>query len=303
MHRQMSFIVRLMRSTWLAGVLLLLEGCDAALLSPAGLVGKAERTILLDSVAIMLAIVIPTILATLAFAWWFRASNTHAHRLPAWSYSGRIELIVWSIPALVVLFLGGIAWTGSHELDPAQPLVSTTPPLELEVISLDWKWLFIYPQQGIASVNRLVVPAAVPLHLRITSASVFNVFFVPRLGSEIYSMYGMTTQLNLQADQPGVYPGLSAHFSGDGFSDMSFDVHAVTNEQFAQWSSSTRGRGPQLDDETYRGLLQQSQNLQPYTYGSVQPGLFMRITRQELPPGDGPQAAQPRSIVSMQPAH
>jgi cytochrome o ubiquinol oxidase subunit 2 len=113
----------------------------------------------------------------------------------------------------------------------------------------------------------------------------------------------MTTQLNLQADQPGVYPGLSAHFSGDGFSDMSFDVHAVTNEQFAQWSSSTRGRGPQLDDETYRGLLQQSQNLQPYTYGSVQPGLFMRITRQELPPGDGPQAAQPRSIVSMQPAH
>jgi cytochrome o ubiquinol oxidase subunit 2 len=301
MHRLNLFIARQLRLTSPLAAVLLLQGCDAALLSPAGVVGKAERTILLDSLAIMLAIVLPTIGATLAFAWWFRTSNARAQRLPTWSYSGRIELIVWSIPALVVLFLGGIAWVGSHELDPAQPLSSASAPLEVEVVSLDWKWLFIYPQQGVASINRLVVPATVPLHLRITSASVLNVFFVPRLGSEIYSMNGMTSQLNLQADQPGVYPGLSAHFSGDGFSDMSFEVHAVTPEQFAHWASATQGNGPVLDDTAYRALLRQSAAVQPYTYGGVVAGLFTRITRQELPPGDGPQSVPRPAFVSTQP--
>src|SRR5271156_380592 len=179
---------------------LTLEGCGTAGLSPAGPIGAADRTILLDALAIMLAIVVPTILAILAFAWWFRDSNPRARRQPTWSYSGRIELIVWSIPALVVFFLGGIAWIGSHLLDPARPLSSGAKPLEIQVVSLDWKWLFIYPEQGVASVNELVAPAGVPLHFELTSASVFNVFFVPRLGSEIYSMYGMVTQLNLQAD-------------------------------------------------------------------------------------------------------
>jgi cytochrome o ubiquinol oxidase subunit II len=273
---------------------LTLAGCHAAVLSPAGPVSEAERTILLDALAIMLAIVIPTILATLAFAWWFRASNTHAQRSPHWAYSGRIELIVWSIPALVVFFLGGIAWIGSHELDPAQPLSSSAKPLEIQVVSLDWKWLFIYPGQGVASVNELVAPAGVPLHFRITSASVFNVFFVPRLGSEIYSMYGMTTQLNLQADRPGIYHGLSAHFSGDGFSDMAFDLRAVTPEQFSAWAAATSASGPSLDEAGYRNLLRQSANVRPYTYRSVQPGLFAAIALQKLPPGAGPGSAAPR---------
>ena len=232
-----------------------------AVLYPAGPIGEADRTILFDALAIMLAIVVPTILATLAFAWWYRASNTRARRLPNWSYSGRVELIVWSIPALVVFFLGGIAWIGSHLLDPARPLASRTKPLEIQVVSLDWKWLFIYPEQGVASVNDLVAPAGVPLHFQITSASVFNVFFVPRLGSEIYSMYGMTTELNLQADRPGIYHGLSAHFSGDGFSDMAFDLHAVTPEQFSAWATATSAAGPVLDEPAYRNLLMQTQNV------------------------------------------
>src|SRR5580704_11024710 len=137
---------------------LALEGCHAAILSPAGPIGAADRTILLDALAIMLAIVVPTILAILAFAWWFRDSNTHARRLPTFTYSGRVELIVWSIPALVVFFLGGIAWIGSHLLDPARALPSSKQPLEVDVVALDWKWLFIYPGQGVASVNRLVAP-------------------------------------------------------------------------------------------------------------------------------------------------
>jgi cytochrome o ubiquinol oxidase subunit II len=273
-------------------VLISLAACQTAVLSPAGPVGEADRIVLLDSLAIMLAIVVPTIVAILAFAYWFRATNTRARYRPEWAYSGRLELIVWSIPALVVFFLGGIAWISAHLLDPAVPLKSKAEPLKVEVVSLDWKWLFVYPQQNVASVNRMVVPAGVPLDLKITSASVFNVFFVPRLGSMIYAMYGMTTRLNLQADHPGVYPGLSAHFSGDGFPGMAFDVHAVSLEQFAQWTAATRVAGPVLDEAQYRKLLKQSQNVTPYTYRSVQAGLFDDIVEQRLPPGEGPTSAQ-----------
>jgi cytochrome o ubiquinol oxidase subunit 2 len=268
-------------------------------MAPVGPVGQGDRTILLNALAIMLAIVIPTILATLTFAWWYRASNTRARYLPRWSYSGRVELIIWSIPALVVFFLGGVAWIGAHQLDPARPLPGNTKPVEIDVVSLDWKWLFIYPQQGIASVNRMVIPAGVPLHLRMTSATVLNVFFVPRLGSEIYTMNGMTSQLNLQADETGVYPGLSAHFSGDGFSDMSFEVHAVSAAEFSDWSAATHAKGASLDDASYRLLLRQTQNVKPYTYGSVEPGLFEAILMQKLPPGDGPPTDSPHPTTTV----
>jgi cytochrome o ubiquinol oxidase subunit 2 len=277
---------------------LVLAGCSGGILSPVGPIGSAERTILLNSLAIMLAIVIPVIVATLVFAWWFRASNRKARRLPNWAYSGRIELIIWSIPALVVFFLGGIAWIGSHDLDPARPLPSSHKALEVDVVSLDWKWLFIYPDQGVASVNRLVAPVGVPLHLRITSATVLNVFFVPRLGSEIYAMNGMASQLNLQADEPGVFPGLAAHFSGDGFSDMNFEMHAVSPTEFVAWTTATGSTGPELDDASYRTLLQQTENVKPYTYRAVQAGLFDAILSQQLPPGDGPQTGRPNASVS-----
>jgi cytochrome o ubiquinol oxidase subunit 2 len=288
----------MLRST-LAVTLISLAACHTAVLSPAGPVGEANRIVLLDSLAIMLAIVVPTIVAILAFAFWFRASNTRATYLPDWAYSGRLELIVWSIPALVVFFLGGIAWISSHLLDPAEPLKSKAEPVEIQVVSLDWKWLFIYPQQNVASINRMVVPAGVPLKLRITSASVFNVFFVPRLGSMIYAMYGMTTPLNLQADRPGVYPGLSAHFSGDGFPGMAFDVQAVSVQEFTDWAGATGGSGPVLDEAAYRKLLRQSQDVSPYTYRSVQTGLFDDIVEQRLPPGEGPNTAQTGASASV----
>jgi cytochrome o ubiquinol oxidase subunit 2 len=250
----------------------------------------------------MLAIVIPTIVATLAFAFWFRASNTRARYQPDFAYSGRLELIVWSIPALVIFFLGGIAWISAHLLDPGEPLKSGVKPLEIEVVSLDWKWLFIYPEQNLASINQLTVPVGVPLHLRITSASVFNVFFVPQLGSEIYSMYGMTTQMYLQADQPGVYLGISGHFSGDGFPGMHFDVHAVPDAEFRGWVAGTRDRGSVLDDAAYRGLLKQSQDVVPYTFRAVKPDLFEDILSGRLPPGEGPSAARavagPAAVVA-----
>src|SRR5208337_511809 len=228
----------------------LLSGCEGVL-DPQGPVGAADKAILVDSVAIMLAIVVPTIVAILAFAWWFRASNTRATYRPDFTYSGRIELVVWSIPILVIMLVGGVIWIGSRDLDPAQPLASDTEPLEIQAVSLDWKWLFIYPKQNIATVNQLVVPAGVPIHFSLTSASVMNAFFIPQLGSMIYTMNGMRTQLNLRADAPGAYLGQSSHFSGDGFPGMHFDVQAVPAERFDAWIAAARGTGPTLDDESY----------------------------------------------------
>ncbi|QBR72624.1 ubiquinol oxidase subunit II [Beijerinckiaceae bacterium] len=275
-----------------------LTACQPAVLDPQGVVGIAEKTILIDSLAIMLAIVVPTIAATLAFAWWFRASNMRAHYLPDWAYSGRIEFIVWSIPLLVIMLLGGVAWIGSHDLDPAKPLASNTPPLEVQVVSLDWKWLFIYPNQGVASVNRLVVPAGAPIHFSLTSASVMNAFFVPQLGSMIYTMNGMTTQLNLQADTPGTYRGLSSHYSGDGFSDMHFEVLAMPAERFAAWIAATRNTGPTLDPGSYTALARQSMDISPFTFGAADPELFQKVVTQKLPPGAGPRIGRPNVNVS-----
>jgi cytochrome o ubiquinol oxidase subunit 2 len=277
---------------------LLLTACHWAVLDPQGIVGIAEKTLMIDSLAIMLAIVIPTIAATFAFAWWYRASNVRAKYLPEFAYSGQLELLVWSVPVLVIFLLGGVIWIGSHDLDPAQPLASKTPPLEVQVVSLDWKWLFIYPHQGVASVNQLVVPAGVPIHFSLTSASVMNAFFIPQLGSMIYTMNGMTTQLNLQADAPGTFHGLSSHFSGDGFPGMFFDVHAVPADQFAAWIETTRASGPTLDAASYADLSRQSLNVTPFTYRAATPDLFKQIATQVLPPGPGPQTGRPNPNVS-----
>lgn len=254
----------------------LLGGCGGVL-DPHGPVGASEKLILIDSVAIMLSIVVPVILATLGFAWWFRASNKRASYLPDWDFSGHLELIIWAIPALVITFLGGIAWFGSHTLDPYKALASNAKPMEIDVVSLDWKWLFIYPAEGIATVNQLVVPTGTPLHFRLTSSGVMNSFFVPQLGSQIYTMAGMTSQLNLEADEPGDYHGLSAQFSGEGFADMAFNLRAVPARQYAQWIGETKGHGAALDNQAYAALAAPSKNTAPVTYKSVDPALFDAI--------------------------
>jgi cytochrome o ubiquinol oxidase subunit 2 len=252
-------------------------------MDPVGPVGSAEKTILINSTAIMLAIVIPVIVATIAFAWWFRRGNTKATYRPDWEYSGAIEMVVWAIPALTIMLLGGITWIGSHDLEPSQPLPSKTQPINVEVVSLDWKWLFIYPDQGIATVNQLVVPAGVPVSYRLTSATVWNSFFVPQMGTMIYTMPRMTTRLHLQADRPGVYDGLSSHYSGEGFSGMQFKVHAVSPQQFAAWAQGARGKGPALDGAGYAELSKPSSYVKPLTYGAVAPGLFDAIVADRLP--------------------
>ena len=260
------------------------------ILDPQGPIGAAEKTILIDSVAIMLAIVLPTIVAIFGFAYRFRASNAKARYLPHWAYSGRIELVVWSIPTLTIILLGGVAWIGAHQLDPAKPVEGSAGPLRIQVVSLDWKWLFIYPDQEVATINTLTVPAGVPLRFELTSSSVMNVFFIPQFGSMIYTMNGMATQLNLRADRPGTFGGLSAHFSGDGFSDMHFDVHVVPSEQFSKWTQDAAHADKSLDERSYGEIAKPSKNSPAAIYRLADQQLFQLIVTQKLPPSPGAQA-------------
>ena len=210
-----------------------LGGCTEGVLDPKGPITFAERQILLNATGIMLAIVIPTMLATLGVAFWFRASNARARYQPNFKYSGRIELLVWSIPLMTVLLVGTVAWISAYDLDPPKPIASSARPVKVQVVSLDWKWLFIYPEQGVASVNQLTIPLGTPVSLELTSSGVMNSFFVPQLAGQIYTMAGMVTHLNLQADHSGTYRGMSANFSGEGFADMHFNVGVVPPEKFA----------------------------------------------------------------------
>jgi cytochrome o ubiquinol oxidase subunit 2 len=259
-----------------------LASCEGVL-DPVGPVGAAQKLILVDSLAIMLAVVLPVMVLIAGFAFWFRSSNSRAFYWPEWEFSGHLELILWSIPALVIVVLGGVAWFGSHDLDPAKPLPSSAKPVEIQVVALDWKWLFIYPDEGVGSVNGPAVPVGVPIHFTITSSGVMNSFFVPRLGSQIYAMAGMATQLWLQADQEGTYSGFSANFSGRGFADMRFDLRALPADGYAKWVADAKASGADLDRNRYAELVKPSTNVSPSAYRSVDPHLFESILNGSAP--------------------
>jgi cytochrome o ubiquinol oxidase subunit II len=272
-----------------------LGGCDGVL-DPKGPIALAERQILFNATGIMLAIVIPVALGTLGVAFWFRASNERARYRPDFIYSGRIEMLVWSIPLMTVLLVGTVAWIGAYDLDPPKPMASSTKPLKIQVVSLDWKWLFIYPEQGIASVNHLTIPVGTPVSFELTSSGVMNSFFVPQLGGQIYTMAGMVTRLNLVADHPGTYRGMSANYSGAGFSDMVFKVDAVAPQNFAQWAAATRSAGPALEARTYADLVRPSRAVAPFTYRSVTNGLFANVMSAAMQPTAGRCVPYPKSV-------
>jgi cytochrome o ubiquinol oxidase subunit 2 len=264
-----------------------LGGCDGGVLDPKGPIAFAERQIMFNATGIMLAIVIPVMLATLGVAFWFRASNERARYRPNFRYSGRIEMLVWSIPLMTVLLVGTVAWIGAYDLDPPKPITSSVKLLKIQVVSLDWKWLFIYPEQGVASVNQLTIPVGTPVSFELTSSGVMNSFFVPQLAGQIYTMARMVTYLNLQADYPGMYRGISANFSGDGFADMHFNVQAVSAEDFARWVASAKSAGPMLDTQAYTDLVKPSTAVASFTYRSITAGLFAGILSAGLQPGEG----------------
>ncbi len=263
---------------------LFLAGCDDyALLFPKGDIGIQERSLILIALGIMLAVVIPVIILTLVFAWRYRASNTKATYAPKWSHSNGIEVVIWTIPCLIVFFLAVMIWQTTHKLDPYQPLASKVPPVRVEVVALNWKWLFIYPDYGIATVNELPIPAGTPIDFKLTADSIMNSFFIPHLGSQVYAMGGMQTQLHLIADQPGIYPGRSSAYSGAGFSDMNFKAIATDRATFDAWVRKVRSSGKVLDTASYAALAKPSIKNLPTSYARVDPRLFDDIVNQYMP--------------------
>lgn len=255
-----------------------LAGCHEGVVDPQGPVASAERLLLINATGIMLVVVLPVIILTLGFAVWYRKSNIRARYQPDFIYSGQIELVVWAIPAMIVILVAGVGWIGSHQLDPRRPIDAAEPPLRIQAVSLDWKWLFIYPDQHVATVNDLTVPTGTQLTFQMTSATVMNAFFVPQLGSMVYTMPSMTARLMLLADTPGDYAGLSSHFSGDGFSDMHFTVHAVTPDAFKTWASHTHEGSPPLDEGAWRTLAR-SGTAATLSFRDPDPALFDTVMR------------------------
>jgi len=256
---------------------LFLSGCKMDLLDPKGSVGLAEKELILNSTWAMLIVVVPVIFLTLLFAWRYRESNKSATYLPKWAHSTKIEVVIWLVPSLIILYLGIMTWKSTHALDPYKPLVSEVTPINVEVVALDWKWLFIYPDLGIASVNQLAFPVGTPVNFLITSDSVMNSFFIPQLGSQIYAMAGMQTQLHLVADEAGDYAGVSANFSGKGFSDMKFRALATNPEQFNAWVEKVKASSSRLDMNEYNTVAQPSEKAPVRYFSSVDPKLFHNI--------------------------
>lgn len=250
-----------------------------SVLNPAGAVGLAERTLMLHAVEFMLIVAVPVYVLLFFFAWQYRASNTRATYMPDWEHAKMDELIWWAIPFEIILILGALTWTSTHALDPRVPLASAggEPPLVVEVVALEWKWLFIYPAQGIATVNYLALPVGRPVEFRVTADAPMNSFWIPRLGGQIYAMTGMTTRLNLVADYPGVFAGGSANYSGTGFAEMKFAVHAVPQGEFDTWVHDVRAAQTALDTAAYAALAQPSAADAPEYFGAVDEDLYDTI--------------------------
>ena len=256
------------------GATLLLSGCDFVLFDPKGQIGLEERSLIITATLLMLIVVIPVMIMTLVFAWRYRASNTKATYTPDWAHSNKIEVVVWTIPVIIIIILGTITWRTTHSLDPRQPIDSEHPHLTVQVVSLDWKWLFIYPEQGIATVNELAFPVNVPVRFEVTSGSVMNSFFIPQLGSQIYAMAGMKNTLHLIANEEGNYRGMSANYSGHGFSGMNFKANVTSQEKFDDWVQQVKQSNANLDSVKYTALEQASYNNPIERFSEVTPNLY-----------------------------
>ena len=283
-----------LRGLLLLPALALLAGCNAVLLHPEGDIALQQRDLIIISLGLMLLIVIPVIVLTLVFAWRYRARNKDASYDPEWHHSTMLELVVWSVPLLIIIALGALTWVSTHKLDPYRsldrisvdrPTSVDVKPLTVEVVALDWKWLFFYPEQGIATVNELAAPVDRPIQFKITASTVMNSFFIPALAGQIYAMPGMETKLGAVINKVGVYDGFSANFSGDGFSGMRFKFHGMSEEDFDAWVAKAHKSTDSLDRDTYLHLAEPSEREPVHFYSSVDPRLYDAIMMNCVAPG------------------
>jgi len=272
----------------------MLSACNAIVLNPSGDVAIQQRDLVIISTVLMLLIIIPVMALTVLFAWRYRQSNTAAQYDPDWDHSTQLELVIWAAPLLIIICLGALTWMGTHLLDPYRriarispdmPIVEDTTPLRVDVVALDWKWLFIYPDYGVATVNEMAAPVNRPIDFRITASSVMNSFYVPALAGQIYAMPGMQTKLHAVMNEPGTYQGFSANYSGAGFSGMRFNFLSGSDGDFNTWIADVKAAGGNLNREAYLQLERPSENVPVRRYGAVEPGLFNAILNMCVEPG------------------
>ena len=264
----------------------LLSGCNWVLMNPSGDIALQQRNLILVSTGLMLLIIVPVIALTLLFAWRYRKANIEADYRPDWHHSTQLELVIWAAPLLIIIALGAITWISTHTLDPYRPIgridanrpvPEGVKPLVVEVVALDWKWLFIYPEQGIALVNELAAPLDRPIQFKITSSSVMNSFFIPALAGQIYAMPGMETKLHAVINKPGSFDGFSANYSGHGFSNMRFKFHGLAQPDFDKWVLTNKASGQQLTRADYLRLEKPSERNPVQRYASVDASLYRAI--------------------------
>jgi cytochrome o ubiquinol oxidase subunit II len=263
-----------------------LSGCDYVVLAPAGDIAAQQRDLVVISTVLMLLIVLPVMALTVLFAWRYRQSNTSAKYEPDWDHSTALELVIWSAPLLIIVCLGALTWMGTHLLDPYRTLGRihaeravdpSKAPLRVDVVALDWKWLFIYPDYGIATVNELAAPVDHPINFRITASSVMNSFYIPALAGQIYAMPGMETKLHAVVNRAGRYRGFSANYSGAGFSGMHFAFQGLDEKGFEDWVAKAKSAGGTLGRAEYLQLEKPSQNEPVRRWGTIDPDLYRLI--------------------------
>ncbi|RYD50743.1 MAG: ubiquinol oxidase subunit II [Sphingobacteriales bacterium] len=278
---------KLLQKGTYAALAIFLAGCEAVVLQPSGDIAAQQRDLLLISTLLMLVIILPVMYLTVHFAWKYRASNTQAEYDPEWDHSTKLELVIWACPLLIIICLGALTWLGTHLLDPYRPLTRLDPtrmvteetkPLEVQVVALDWKWLFIYPEYGIATVNELAAPVDRPINFKITASSVMNAFYIPALAGMIYAMPGMETKLHAVINRPGRYDGFSSNYSGDGFSHMKFKFTGMQDDDFTAWVEKVKASQTYLNRELYLSRLEIPTENEPVAhFGAVAPDLFPAI--------------------------
>ncbi|MGP4843429.1 ubiquinol oxidase subunit II [Marinobacter sp. 1Y8] len=266
--------------------LALLGGCDMVVMDPSGDIASQQAQLIVVSTLLMLLVIVPVIFLTFFFAWRYRQNNTEATYDPEWDHSTKLELVIWGAPLLIIIALGLITWISTHKLDPYRPLdridaersiPEGVEPMTVEVVSLDWKWLFIYPEQGVASVNELVTPIDVPIRFQLTSARAMNSFYIPALAGQIYTMPGMRTTLNAVINETGTFKGFSANYSGAGFSHMKFNYHGVSDADFEKWVAKAKANGGKLDRAQYKQLEKPTEKEPVSYYSTVAPDLYHAI--------------------------
>lgn len=279
MRRNRKSLRILARST-LGLTLSLLSACVGAsdgFINPAGPVAAALRDHFVFILLVMTIVIVPLLIALPWALWRYRIGNRHAAYRPGWEFSWPLELLVWGLPIVIVSVLGWKLWQQSFQLDPYKPLVAAEAPLEVQVVALDWKWLFIYPEQGVAAANELVFVAGRPVRFRLTSGTVMQSFMIPRLGGQIYTMAGMVTELNLLAPQPDEFRGLNTQYNGMGFAQQKFLARAVSQADFNAWATNVRQSRPPLNDAAWVLLAQPSVLPAPQFFSSIPDGFFTQI--------------------------